>query len=100
MRDAITFISKQYDEILRGVAENKKKIDAVKKENILLKAELKELKETVKFLKDEQASKSCIIRGVEVHQNETAIDALLKISNNVEVYVKKANIENGFITKN
>lgn len=35
--DAIDFMSKQYDEILKGIAINNKKIDMVQKENRLLK---------------------------------------------------------------
>lgn len=54
-------MSKQYDEILRGVSENKKKIDAVQKENKILKNEVKLLKESVQILNDERVKNNCLI---------------------------------------
>lgn len=60
---------------------------------------MKELKESVKLLSDEQASRNCIIRGVEVQENATAIGTLLKISKDVGVELKEDNVDNAYIIK-
>lgn len=96
MRETMMFMSKQYDDILKGVSENKKKIDLVQKENKELRAEVSTLKETVKFLNNQRVQNDCLITGIKPTENETAVDAVMKLSSKFGVEMKVDNISDAY----
>lgn len=49
LQQSMTFMSQQFDEILKGIGENNKKLLTVQKENKNLKAEIDELKKLLNF---------------------------------------------------
>lgn len=97
--EAVEFMSKQYDELLKCIADNNKKIDLVQKENRVLKNEIKSLKTSVKILNDERVKNDCIIRGVEVKQDSTAVDTVLELTKTVGLSLKEENIEDAYFFK-
>lgn len=99
LQETMTFMSKQFDEIIRGVAENKKKIEAVQKENRVLKNEVNNLKDSVKLLNDERVKNNCLISGIEVKEGSTAVDTLLEIAKDVGVDLKEDDVEEAFFIK-
>lgn len=99
MHEAITFMSKQYDDILRGVAENKNKIESIQKENKQLKNEVKTLKNSTKFLSDHRVKNDCLITGVEVPSGSTAADAVLKLTKEVGVVIQPESIDEAYVVK-
>ena len=66
LKDSIEFMSRQYDELLKGIAEDNKKVEIVKNENLALKSEIPSLKTSVKILNAQRVKNDCIVRGVEV----------------------------------
>ncbi|XP_037826358.1 uncharacterized protein LOC119614290 [Lucilia sericata] len=100
LHETMTFMSKQFDDILKGVAENKKKLEIVQKENKALKSEINSLKSSVKFLSDQRVQNDCVITGVKQNENVTAVDAVVKLSADVGVTVKPENISDAYFLKN
>lgn len=81
IRESIKFMSSQYDTILKGVANNNKKINNLQKENKSLRNEVKQLKSSVKFLNDVRVQNDCVINGVKVKDEKVkAIDIVLNIA--------------------
>lgn len=99
LNEAMNFMSQKFDEIIRGVAENKRQIDIVQKENRLLKMEIKTLKDSVKLLNDQRVSKDCLISGVQVKENTNAIDTLLEISKGVGLSLNEGDVESAYFLK-
>lgn len=97
--EAIEFMSKQYDEILKGVAENRKKVELVQKENRILKNEIAILKTSVKILNDQRVKNDCIVSGVEVKKDVTAIETVLELSGKIGIDIKEDNIEDAYFFK-
>lgn len=81
IRETIQFMSSQYDAILKGVANNTKKIKSLQKENKTLRNEVKDLKSAVKFLSDDRVKNDCVINGVKVDETAKPIDVVLNIAN-------------------
>lgn len=100
LHETMTFMSKQYDDILKGVAENKKKLEIVQKENKFLKAEVESLKNSVKFLNDQRVKHDCLIRGVEAKAGSSAADTILKLSSDAGVVLQPESIEDAYFIKN
>lgn len=96
LQDSLAFMSQKFDELIRGVAENKKKIDAVQKENRILKNEIKELKDSVKLLNDQRVKNNCIISGVKAKDGTNAVDKLLEISKDVGLNLVDNEIESAY----
>lgn len=96
MNETMNFMSKQYDDILKNVAENKKKIEIVQKENKALKAEVEVLKTSVKFLNDQRVQNDCVITGVKSNANQSAVDTVVKLSTDVGVAMQPAAIADAY----
>lgn len=99
LQETMTFMSKQFDEILKGVADNKKKIEVVQKENKILKEEVKALKNSIQILNDHRVKNDCFIRGVKVESGATAVDTVLKLTSEVGVKLKSDTIEDAYFIK-
>lgn len=100
IHESITFLSKQYDDILKTMVDNKRKLDEVKKENVHLKEEIKNLKTSVKFLNDERVRNHCIIMGLKPEESVSAADAVINLSKNIGVELKTDNIDDAYFLKN
>lgn len=99
MQQSMAFMSQQFDEIVRGIAENNKKLLIVQKENKNLKAEINELKKTVKFLNDDRVRNDCLISGVDNAGDLNAVDALVSVMKNFGVEMKAEEINDAFFIK-
>lgn len=100
IHDSITFLSKQYDDILKTMVDNRKKLDEVKKENLHLKEEIKHLKTSVKNLNDEKVKNHCIIMGLKPMENLSAADAVVNLSKDIGVDIEADKIEDAYFLKN
>lgn len=96
MQETMNFMSTKFDEILKGVTENKNKIKNIEKENRQLKHEIKSLKESVKMLNDQRVKNDCIISGPDLNKNTSAVDAAIDISNKVGVDLKEEDIDEAY----
>lgn len=96
LQTSMTFMSQQFDEIIKGIAENKKQLETVKKENKVLKSEIKDLKDTVTFLNNNRVKNDCLISGVVVNDSDTAMDTLINTFNKVGVNVKPEELDDAF----
>lgn len=99
LQETMMFMSKQYDDILKGVADNKKKIEIIQKENKQLKTEVKTLKDSIKFLNDQRVKHDCLISGVVVPTGSTAVDAVLKLTKDAGVELNPESIDDAYIIK-
>lgn len=86
-------MSKQYDEILKEVVENRKKISEVEKENKYLIMEILNLKSSVKLLNDVRVKNDCIVNGLKVAEGATAVDSVIELSKSVGVDIVPQNID-------
>lgn len=100
IQQTMNFMSQQYDDILKGVAENKKKLGVIEKENAKLKSEVAELKSTVKMLNDVRVKNDCIVSGLEVSNEATAVDTVLEFAKKAGVDVRKENIDEAYFLRN
>lgn len=101
LQESMSFMSKQFDDIIKGIAENKKKLDVVQKENKVLKAEISVLKQTVRFLNDERVKNDCLVSGIEVSDNSSAVEAVINVMKSVDINLKTDEFEDAyFIGKN
>lgn len=100
IHDSITFLSKQYDEVLKSIVENKKIVDEIKKENYFLKEEIKNLKTSVKVLNDDRVRNHCIVMGLKNKEDVSAADAVVDLSKDIGVEITADNIEEAFYLKN
>lgn len=100
IQESIQFMSTQYDEILKGVVENKKRLIQVEKENSLLKKEIKELKTSVKYLNDNRVKNDCIIRGLNVSDGSSAVESVLNLAKTVGVEIVPEKIDEAYFLRN
>lgn len=100
LQTTMQFMSKQYDELLKGVVDNKKKLKEVEKENVILKREVKELKSAVKVLNDNRVKNDCIVSGLNVESGVPAADTIINLSKEMGVVLDKVNIEDAFYLRN
>lgn len=96
IQESMQFMVKQYDEILKGVAENKKKLVQIEKENKMLKKEIVNLKTSVKMLNDVRVKNDCVVSGLTAADGTTAVESILKLSKSIDVDIKADNIEDAF----
>lgn len=54
LTESVEFMSSKFDELMKSIHVNTKRIDNVEKENTILKSEIKTLKESVKMLNDQR----------------------------------------------
>lgn len=99
LQETMNFMAKQYDDILKGVVENKKKIETVQKENKILKQEVKTLKNSIKFLNDQRVKHDCLVSGVEVPAGSSAVDTILKLTSKVGVELNADSIDDAYFIK-
>lgn len=91
------FMSSQYDDILKGVLNNKKKIENLQKENKVLKEEINNLKSSVKFLNDSRVKNDCVISGVELSDaSVAAVDVVLEIAEKIGSKISENQIDEAF----
>ncbi|XP_017469382.1 PREDICTED: uncharacterized protein LOC108361293, partial [Rhagoletis zephyria] len=100
IQKSMTFMSVQYDEILKGVIENKKKLSEVEKENLKLRREVNDLKLSVKMLNDGRVKNDCIVSGLKVSDGATAVESVLTLTKNAGVDVQREHIEDAFFLPN
>lgn len=100
LTESINFMSAKFDEVFKDVAENKKKITAIEKENKKLKSEVMTLKQSVKILHDERVKNDCIISGLKAESNDNALDAVLSLSKSVGVELEKSAVEVAYFIGN
>lgn len=96
IKETIQFMSSQYDEILKGVVKNKKKIDNLERENKNLREEVNNLKTSVKFLNDMRVQNDCVINGVKREENVKAIDVVVDMAKKVGVNICENEVEEAF----
>lgn len=96
IQESMQFMVKQYDEILKGVAENKKKLVQIEKENTMLKREIVNLKTSVKMLNDVRVKNDCVVSGLTAVEGTTAVESILNLSKSIDVDIKPENIEDAF----
>lgn len=100
LQETMNFMSKQYDDILRGVEENRKKLETIQKENKTLKVEITTLKNSIKYLNDERVKNDCLITGLTTSADETAIAAVLQLAKTTGVDIQPDIIDDAyFISK-
>lgn len=100
LHDAMNFMSKQFDDILKGMAENKKKLEIVQKENKILKSEVECLKNSVKILNNEKVRNDCLISGIEVVDKVSPVETVLKMSNEAGIVLPPESIDDAYFIKN
>lgn len=99
MQETMNFMSTKFDEILKGVAENKNRINSIEKENRQLKCEIKTLQESVKMLNDQRVKNDCIISGPDFNKETSAADVVIDISKKIGVDMKEENIQEAYFLK-
>lgn len=100
IKETMQFMSSQFDAILKGVSQNKKKIEKLEKENNNLRDEVKQLKSSVKFLNDMRVQNDCVINGVKVGENEKPIDIVLSIANKSGANICEDEVEDAYFLNN
>lgn len=100
LTESINFMSAKFDEVFKDVAENKKKISAIEKENKKLKNELQDMKTTVKILNDDRVKNDCIINGLKVEGDIKAVDAVVNLSKSVGVDLESSAFDNAYFLPN
>lgn len=100
IQKSITFLSEQYDDVIKVMKDNKKQLDDIKKENRQLKEEVKNLKTSVKILNDERVKNQCIVIGVKNTTDVSAVDAVVNLAKNVGVEISKENIADAYFLNN
>lgn len=100
LTESINFMSAKFDEVFKDVAENKKRISAVEKENKKLKNELEIMKTSVKFLNDDRVKNDCIISGLKVEGDIKAVDAVVSLSESVGVELETSAFEKVYFLPN
>lgn len=99
LQDSMNFMSQKFDEVLKGISENKKKIQNIEKENKNLKMEIKTLKDSVKILNDQRVKNDCVVSGVHINNDISAADAVIQISKLVGVEITKETIDDAYFLK-
>lgn len=100
LQETMNFMSSKFDEILKGMIENREKIKIIEKENHNLKTEINNLKESVKMLNDHRVKNDCVISGIKEDNSLSAVEMVVKISKTVGVVLEEQNIENAYFIKN
>lgn len=99
VQQSVAFMAQQFDEVVKGIAENNKKLLILQKENKNLKAEVNELKKTVKFLNDDRVKNDCLVSGLEKIGDLNAVDVLVTVMKNVGVDFKADEVDDAYFTR-
>lgn len=99
LQESMNFMSAKFDEVLKGISDNRKKIQNIEKENQILKTEIKSLKESVKILNNERVKNNCVVSGVNFNNDVSAKDAVIEISKSVGVDIQKDSIDDAYFLK-
>lgn len=99
LQETMKFMSKQFDDILKGVADNKKKLDVVQKENKNLRIEVTELKTSIKMLNDQRVKNDCIVNGVVCEDGADAVETFVKIMEDVGVNIQSNEIDEAYFLR-
>lgn len=99
LQDSMNFMSSKFDEVLKGILENKEKIKNIEKENRQLKLEVNNLKDSVKMLNDQRVKNHCIISGVTTMNDLSAAETVIEISGKVGVEIQAQSIEEAYFLK-
>lgn len=100
LQQTMNFMSRQYDDILKNVAENRKQLEVIKKENKNLKSEIKTLKDSVKYLNDQRVKYDCLVTGVKVAKDASAVETILKLASDAGVELQAASVDDAYVLKN
>lgn len=100
LQETMNFMSKQYDDILRGVEENRKKLETIQKENKTLKVEIKSLKSSIKYLNDERVKNDCMITGITTSTDTSAVDTVLELAKTTGVVIGPECIDDAYFVNN
>lgn len=99
LQQTIEFMSNQFDGILKGIAENKTKLEVLQKENKNLRMELKEIKNSVKYLNDYKVRNDCLINGIVVGEEANAVQTIVKVMKDVGMELKENDIDIAYFLK-
>lgn len=99
LTDSVNFMSSKFDEIMKCMTENNKKIHLLEKDNSKLKNEVKLLKDSVKLLNDQRVKNDCVIIGLDVKDGATASESIIAVSKSIGVVLKEENIEEAYFLK-
>lgn len=100
LQESMNFMSTKFDEVLKGISENKKKIERIEKENQNLKMEVKNLKDSMKFLNDQRVKNDCIISGINYDSEKNAAQAVIEFSKTVGADIPKESIDDAYYLRN
>lgn len=93
------FLSVKYDEHIKKNMELIATCQALSNENIKLKEEIKEIKETVNRLTNNLIEKKIEIQGVPHNEDENIIEIVMKIANNFNIKVNETDIDDAYRKK-
>ena len=79
LTESINFMSAKFDQVFKDVAENKKKIVEIQKDNKELKILIQTVKGALKELNDFKVKNDCIINYIKVSNKVCAIDAVVGV---------------------
>lgn len=96
LQESINFMSSKFDEVIKGITENKKKIQNIEKENKNLKSEIKLLKQSVKMLNDQRVKNDCVVSGIVVNNEASAAETVIELSKTVGVEIQKETIDEAY----
>lgn len=93
LQNSVSYMSQQFDDMMKALADNNKKLLVVQKENKNLRAEINNLKDTVKYLNDERVKNDCLVTGIEKVENMNAVGAVVSMMNKVGVDLTAGDID-------
>lgn len=100
LTESINFMSAKFDEIIKDVEQNKRKITDIEKENRKLKNEIESLKLSVRVLNNNRVKNDCIISGLKVENGVKPVDAVINFSKNVGVELDCNSMEDAYFINN
>lgn len=99
LAESINFMSAKFDEVIKDVEQNKKKIHVIEKENKKLRNEVETLKSAVTVLNNNRVKNDCIISGLKVESGAKAVEAVMNLSKNVGVDLDVNSVEDAYFIK-
>lgn len=93
------FIATKYDELLSRNRELETTCNKLVNENLMLKNELKEVKEEIQRFDKRSNEHKIELHGIPQHQNENVTEIVLKIAENFEEQIKMEDIDEAYRTK-
>lgn len=99
LQESVNFMSSKFDQVLKGMLENKEKIKNIEKENRVLKTEVQNLKYSVKILNDQRVKNDCLISGIKNVHNLNAVETVIEMSKKVGVDISEEQIDEAYFLK-